>query len=81
MVHARVIRPPAIGAKLIAVDEASIKDLSGAKVVRIKDFLAVVADDESTAVRASRALRAQWSAGSGLPEQDKLASRAPDVTA
>jgi nicotinate dehydrogenase subunit B len=74
MVHARVIRPPAIGAKLIAVDEASIKDLSGAKVVRIKDFLAVVADDEWTAVRASRALRAQWSAGSGLPEQDKLAA-------
>jgi CO/xanthine dehydrogenase Mo-binding subunit len=74
MVHARVIRPPAIGAKLIAVDEASIKDLPGAKVVRIKDFLAVVADDEWTAVRASRALRAQWSAGAGLPEQDKLAA-------
>jgi nicotinate dehydrogenase subunit B len=74
MAHARVIRPPAIGAKLIAVDEASIKDLPGAKVVRIKDFLAVVADEEWTAVRASRALRAQWSAGSGLPEQDKLAA-------
>src|SRR5262249_31628111 len=27
MVHARVIRPPAIGAKLTAVDETSIKDL------------------------------------------------------
>jgi len=72
MVHARVIRPPAIGAKLVAVDEASIKDLSGAKAVRIKDFLAVIADDEWTAVRASRALRAQWSEWSGLPEQDKL---------
>jgi nicotinate dehydrogenase subunit B len=72
MVHARVIRPPAIGAKLVAVDEAAIKDLTGAKVVRIKDFLAVIADDEWTAVRASRALRAQWSEWSGLPEQDKL---------
>ena len=72
MVHARVIRPPAIGAKLIAVDNASINDLPGAKVMRIKDFLAVIADDEWTAVRASRALRAQWSAWSGLPEQDKL---------
>jgi nicotinate dehydrogenase subunit B len=72
MIHARVIRPPAIGAKLIAVDEASIKDLPGAKAVRIKDFLAVVADDEWTAVRASRALRAQWSAWSGLPKQDNL---------
>jgi nicotinate dehydrogenase subunit B len=72
MMHARVIRPPAIGAKLIAVDEASIKDLPGAKAVRIKDFLAVVADDEWTAVRASRILRVQWSAWSGLPEQAKL---------
>jgi nicotinate dehydrogenase subunit B len=68
MVHARVIRPPAIGAELIGVDEASIKDLPGAKAVRIKDFLAVTADDEWTAVRASRALRAQWS------DQDKLAA-------
>src|SRR6516225_7560995 len=74
MVHARVIRPPAIGAKLLAIDEGSIKDLPGVKAVRIKDFLAVVADDEWTAVRASRALRAQWSAWSGLPEQDKLAA-------
>jgi CO/xanthine dehydrogenase Mo-binding subunit len=72
MVHARVIRPPAIGAKLIGVDEASIKDLPGASVVRIKDFLAVIADDEWTTVRAARALRAQWSEWSGLPAQDKL---------
>ncbi|HTE75789.1 MAG TPA: molybdopterin cofactor-binding domain-containing protein [Xanthobacteraceae bacterium] len=83
MVHARVIRPPAIGAKLIGVDEASIKHLPGASVVRIKDFLAVIADDEWTAVRAARALRAQWSEWSGLPAQDKLIAtlRAdPEVT-
>jgi CO/xanthine dehydrogenase Mo-binding subunit len=73
MLHARVVRPPAIGAKLVSVDESSIKDLAGAKVVRIKDFLAVVADDEWTAIRASRALKAQWSGGGGLPEQAKLA--------
>ena len=72
MVHARVIRPPAIGAKLVSVDESSIKDFAGASVVRIKDFLAVVASDEWTAIRAARALRAQWSEWSGLPEQGKL---------
>ena len=72
MVHARVIRPPAIGAKLIAVDETSIKNLPGASVVRIQDFLAVIADDEWTAVRAAGTLRAQWSEWSGLPAQDKL---------
>jgi CO/xanthine dehydrogenase Mo-binding subunit len=72
MVHARVIRPPAIGAKLIAVDESSIKNLPGTSVVRIQDFLAVIADDEWTAVRAASTLRAQWSEWSGLPAQDKL---------
>ena len=72
MLHGRVIRPPAIGAKLISVDESSIKHLAGAQAIRIKDFLAVVADDEWTAVRAARALRAQWTEWSGLPEQDKL---------
>ena len=83
MVHARVIRPPAIGAKLISVDESSIKDLPGANALRIKDFLAVVADDEWTAVRAARARRAQWTEWSGLPAQDKLIAtlRAdPDIT-
>src|SRR5947199_5322299 len=63
MLHARVIRPPAIGARLVSVDEASIENL-GAKVVRIKDFLAIVADEEWTAGRAARGLRAQWSEGS-----------------
>jgi CO/xanthine dehydrogenase Mo-binding subunit len=74
MQHARVIRPPAIGANLLSVDDASIKDLPGVKVVRIKNFLAVVAEDEWTAVRAARALRAQWSEWSGLPVQDTLAA-------
>jgi hypothetical protein len=35
-------------------------------------LLAVVADDEWSAVRASRALRAQWSEGTGLPSQAGL---------
>jgi CO/xanthine dehydrogenase Mo-binding subunit len=72
MLHARVIRPPAIGATLVSVDEASIKEIAGAKTVRIKDLLAVTANDEWSTVRAARALKAQWSAWSGLPAQDKL---------
>jgi CO/xanthine dehydrogenase Mo-binding subunit len=72
MLHARVIRAGAVGAKLVSVDEGSIKDFPDAKVVRVKDLLAVVAEDEWTAVRASRALRAQWSEGTGLPSQGGL---------
>jgi CO/xanthine dehydrogenase Mo-binding subunit len=73
MLHARVIRPPAIGAKLLSVEESSIASL-GAKVVRVQDFLAVVADDEWTAIRAARQLRAQWSEWAGLPAQEELAA-------
>ena len=74
MLHARVIRPPAIGATLISVDEASLQGLPGTRVVRIKDFLAVVAEDEWTCVRAMRALKANWSEWSGLPPQNTLAA-------
>jgi nicotinate dehydrogenase subunit B len=74
MLHARVIRPPAVGATLVSVDEASMANVAGAKVVRVKDLLAVVSDDEWTAVRAARALKAQWGEGAGLPAQATLAA-------
>ena len=40
MLHGRVVRPPAMGAKLESVDETSIKDVAGiVKVVREGNFL------------------------------------------
>jgi nicotinate dehydrogenase subunit B len=68
MLHARVIRPPAFGAALVSVDESSIAGIGGARVVRIQSFLAVVAEREWDAVRAARALKTQWGAGTGLPD-------------
>ncbi len=72
MLHARVVRPPAIGATLEKVDEASIKSIKGARVVRQENFLAVVAESEWAAVKAARALKATWSKWEGLPEMSKL---------
>jgi nicotinate dehydrogenase subunit B len=73
MVHGRVIRPPAIGAKLESVDEGSIKDVAGVvKIVREGNFLGVVADSEWGAVKASQKLKASWSQSQTLPEADKL---------
>jgi nicotinate dehydrogenase subunit B len=72
MVHARVVRPPAIGATLQSVDEGSIKQIKGARVVRQGSFLAVIADSEWAAVKAAKALRATWSKWEGLPEPSKL---------
>jgi len=74
MLHGRAIRPPALGAALQSVDESSIAAIPGARVVRIGGFLGVVAEREWDAVRAARALRAQWSAGTGLPDHLTLAA-------
>ena len=54
MVHGRVIRPPVAGAAPVKVDESSIKDIPGAKVVWEKGFLGVVADKEWDAVKAAQ---------------------------
>lgn len=72
MLHGRVIRPPAVGATLVSVDETSVRNLTGVQIIRIKDFLAITAEDEWTAVRAARALKAQWSEAAGLPDQNAL---------
>jgi hypothetical protein len=73
LLHGRVVRPPALGAELRDVDEASVQGLPGVvKVVRQGNFLGVVARSEWGAIRAARALKATWSDWQGLPEQAKL---------
>jgi nicotinate dehydrogenase subunit B len=72
MLHGRVVRPPAFGAKLVSVDESSIRAIPDVKVVRIENLLGVVAKDEWAAVRAARELKAEWSPWSGLPGNEGL---------
>jgi len=66
MLHGRVVRPPAVGATLVDVDEGSIASIPGARVVRVKDFLGVVAADEWDAMSAARLLDARWSEAATL---------------
>src|SRR5688572_2176793 len=61
MVHARLIRPPVAGAVPVSVDESSIADIPRARVVRDQAFLAVVADKEWDAIKASERLKVEWS--------------------
>jgi len=74
MVHARVVRPPSYGAKLASLDEASVKDIAGARIVRDGDFLAVVAPREWSAVKAMRALErtTRWEEKAQLPDIARL---------
>jgi nicotinate dehydrogenase subunit B len=73
MLHGRVIRPAGLGATLISYDEGSIRGIPGiVDVVRIENFLGVVAKTEWGAIKAARQLSVKWSDWSGLPEQSRL---------
>src|SRR5204862_1376267 len=66
MLHGRVVRPPYagvdagpfVGTSLIAVDEASVRDIPGiVKIVQIGDFIGVVAEREENAIKAAAQLK------------------------
>jgi nicotinate dehydrogenase subunit B len=77
MLHGRVVRPPYagvdagafVGTSLIAVDEASVRDIPGLiAVVRIGDFVGVVAEREENAVKAAARLKVAWKPTPSLPD-------------
>jgi nicotinate dehydrogenase subunit B len=88
MLHGRVVRPRGqraygSGAKVISVDEASIKSIPGVRVLRKGDFIGVVAENEWDAVRAAQQLKVAWDNTPTLPGSDRLYERmhAADVPA
>jgi nicotinate dehydrogenase subunit B len=73
MLHGRVVRPPEVGATLVGVDEASVKDVPGlVKVVVRKNFVGVVAEKPWQAIQAATKLKATWTPGVGLPPQARF---------
>ena len=68
MLHGRVVWPQGqvAGAvsppKVVGIDESSIKDIPGVRIVRRQNFVGVVAEREWDAVRASRQLKVTWEA-------------------
>jgi hypothetical protein len=75
MVHGRVVRHPAYGAKLVEVDETAVRQMPGViAVVRDGTILGVVAEREEQAIWASAALRenAIWENETTLPVPETL---------
>jgi CO/xanthine dehydrogenase Mo-binding subunit len=71
MVHARVVRPPSYGARLVSIDNARVQNLPGVlRIVRNGSYVAVVAEREYQAVLAMRALAkaAKWEERPTLPQ-------------
>ena len=61
LLHARAVRPQVAGAMPVSVDASSIVNITGAKHFVKGGFVAVVAETEWDAIRASRALKVNWS--------------------
>ncbi|WP_028347406.1 molybdopterin cofactor-binding domain-containing protein [Bradyrhizobium murdochi] len=83
MLHGRVVRPPYagvdvgdfIGNSLIAVDENSVRDIPGlVAVVRIGDFVGVVAEREENAIKAAAQLKVNWKPVPTLPDLKDVAT-------
>jgi nicotinate dehydrogenase subunit B len=79
MLHGRVVWPRGQGASGIsiptvnAIDETSIKDIPGVRVVRRRNFVGVVAEREWDAVRAAKQLKVTWEPfASSLPGHETL---------
>jgi nicotinate dehydrogenase subunit B len=71
MLHGMVVRPSAVGASLMNVDESSVAGMPGfVKVVVKKNFVGVVAEKNWQAVRIARALNVTWSPAPELPKQE-----------
>ena len=80
MLHGRVVRPrgqAAYGAaaKIISVDEASIKDLPGVRIIRKMNFLAVLSTNEWDAIRAADQLKVVWDSTPSLTGNEELAAK------
>jgi CO/xanthine dehydrogenase Mo-binding subunit len=70
MLHGRVVRPPAVGATVVSVDESSARGVPGLiKVVVRKNFVGVVAEKQKQAADAAEKLKVAWSQPPALPAQ------------
>jgi nicotinate dehydrogenase subunit B len=69
MLHARVIHPKGIGSTVVSAGGFS-PTVSGARMARRGNLVAVVAEREWDAIKGSQALRVTWSDWSKLPPSD-----------
>src|SRR6202521_1950888 len=68
MVHARNVRPPVAGAKLVSIDESSVRGIPGfLRVVSKGNYVAVVCEREEQAIAASKQLKVNWQKPAAAP--------------
>jgi len=60
MLYARLLRPPAHGAKLVFVDTTAAKAVAGVRVIQDGDLIAVMHEDPEQAGKALQLVKAEW---------------------
>jgi nicotinate dehydrogenase subunit B len=69
MLHGRVVRARRPGARVLAVDESAVRN---AQVVRLGNFIGVVAEREEQAIKAAERLQVTWEETTDLPPMERL---------
>jgi CO/xanthine dehydrogenase Mo-binding subunit len=73
MLHGRLVRPPAPGAKLVSIDLSSVENVPGlVQVVQQGDFIGVVAEREEQAIQAAQQLKVEWRNMAAFPRMEDL---------
>jgi CO/xanthine dehydrogenase Mo-binding subunit len=77
MLHGRVVRPRGqaaygTGATVISIDESSIKNIPGVRVIRRNGFVGVVAEREYDAIQAAAQLKVKWEGKPTLPSSGNI---------
>ncbi len=73
MLVGKVLRSPAFGSTLAALDISAAKALPGVTVVHEGEFVGVAAADRRAATQALAAIRAEWTASTQIATQDLYA--------
>ncbi len=73
MLHARLVRPTGPAARLLSVDESSIRDVPGlVKLVVQGNFIGIVTEREEQAVQAAKQLKVEWQYEPAFPPMPDL---------
>ena len=72
MLYARILRPPAHGAKLVHLDTFAAEAMKGVIVIHKEDLVAVLHEDELAADQARAKLSAQWSSVPPQPDTESI---------
>jgi nicotinate dehydrogenase subunit B len=73
MLHGRIVRPPSEQAKLISMNEDSVKNVPGlVRIFRTGNFIGVIAEREEQAIQAAQLLNVRWEEKPSLPAMKDL---------